>query len=603
MTTVRKDIPEKYKWDLTSIYKDIDAFESDFAKAEKMIAAYGAHAKTMLDSPKELCSALSDYFDTERIIEKLFEYASRSFDVDTSVNAMQALSARVMDLFRRGGAATYFVTPNLLKLDGKKLENWYKEYPPLEKYRRNIDLELRRKPYTLSDESEKLLAQVETGIGGHDDIYSILTDCDMTFGTIKDENGKTVRVTGSNYIPFQMSQDRRVRKASFNKLYEGYAQYGNTIATIINNFIKELAMLAKVRGYNSALEASTFEDEVTPDIYNNLISTVRKNLPVLFEYYDLKREMLHVSHLHMYDLYPSIVADCDREYTYEEAVEEVLDAVKIFGEEYHSTLEKGLKEQKWVDVFPNDHKRGGAYSAGCFDTDPKMLLNFNGKYDDVSTLAHESGHSMHSYMSRKYNDYNVSEYKIFVAEVASTVNELVLAHKKLRESENDMEKLSVLNQLMETFKGTLFRQTMFADFEKQIYEIVEQGIPLTKELACEKYYQLVKDYFGPRVVCDKPIENEWMRIPHFYYNFYVYKYATCISAAASIVKKIETQGDAYISKYIDFLKCGGSRSPVESLKVAGIDMNSPAVVEDAISVFADTVKQFRELAKKLSLIG
>lgn len=602
MTTIRAEIPEQYKWDMTTIYANADAFEQDFKKAEACIADYGKHMDTMLSGPQALYEALSDYFDTDRLIEKLYEYAARSFDVDTSVNAMQALSARVMDLFRNMGTATYFVTPNLLKLDEETLEKWYKEYPPLEKFRRNIALELRRKPHTLSEECEKLLAQVATGIGGHDDTYEILTDCDMTFGKIRDEEGKLVRLTGANYIPFEMSQNRRVRKAAFNKFYEDYAQYGNTIATIINSFIKELAMLAKVRGYQSALEASTFEDEVTPEIYNNLIETVKKNLPVLFEYYDLKREMLGVSHLHMYDLYPPLVADCDTKYTYEEAVDEVLDMVKVFGEEYHSLLSKGIKEEKWVDVFPNDCKRGGAYSAGCYDTEPRMLLNFNGTLEDVSTLAHEAGHSMHSYMSRKYNDYNVSGYKIFVAEVASTVNELLLAHKKLRESQNDLEKLSILNHIMETFKGTLFRQTMFADFEKQIYETVESGQPLTKELVSEKYYALVKEYFGPRVICDKPIENEWMRIPHFYYNFYVYKYATCISAAASIVKRIETQGDAYIEKYIDFLKCGGSISPVDSLKVAEIDMTSPAVIEDAISVFKETVEQFRTLAEKVGML-
>lgn len=602
MSQKRSEIPAKYKWDLSTVYADEAAFGADFARAEAMIADFPKHEKTMLDSADALAAMYDDFCAVERIISKLNEYASRAFDVDTSVNSLQALSAKVYDLYRRFAAGAYFVTPKLLTLDEATLEKWYAESPALAKYRRNIEVELRYKPHTLSAECEKLLADVNTGIGGQDDIYSILTDCDMTFGSIRDENGKKVTLTDTTYIPFMMSSDRRVRLAAFNKLYAGYKQFGNTIATVINCFIKERVALARVRNFKDSLTASTFRDEVTPDIYNNLIDTVSRNLPVLFEYYDIKREILGVPQLHMYDIYTPLISDFDSSYSYDEAVEEVLSAVKIFGDEYHDTLEKGMKEQNWVDVYPTDHKRGGAYSAGSYDTDPHILLNFNGKFDDVSTLAHEAGHSMHSYMSRKYNDYNVSDYTIFVAEVASTVNELILAHKKLRESQSDLEKLSVLNQLMETFKGTLFRQTMFAEFEKIMYELVEAGEPLTRELLCEKYYATVKKYFGPRVVCDENIAAEWMRIPHFYYNFYVYKYATCISAAASIVKRIEEGGDEYIAKYIDFLKCGGSRSPLESLKVAGIDMTSPAVVEDAIAVFADTISQFRELAKKLGMI-
>lgn len=596
MTTVRADIPEKYKWDFNTIYPSVDKFNEDFARVEKFIAEYPRHAETMLSSPEALLAALDEYYACDRVIEMLFEYASRMFDVDTSVNANQAQSARVLDLARRAGAASYFMTPALIKLEPETLESWYRSCPALEKYRRNIDVVLRYKPYTLSDECEKLLANIQTGIGGHSQTYSILTDCDMTFGKIRGIDGKPVTLTDSNFIPLVSCPDRRVRRAAFEKLYAGYEKFGNTIATIINSFVKETSTLARVRGYASGIEASTFDDEVTPEICGNLIDTVSKNLSVLYEYYDVKRRMLGLSQFHLYDVYPPLMTDFDKDYTYEQAVDEVLDTVKIFGSEYHDTLARGLREQRWVDVYPNDHKRGGAYSAGCYDSDPHILLNFNGKFDDVSTLAHEAGHSMHSYMSRKYNDYNNSSYKIFVAEVASTVNELLLSHKLLRESESREEKLSVLNNLMDTFKGTLFRQTMFAEFERELYALVEAGTPLTKELISEHYYALVKKYFGPRVVCDKAIANEWMRIPHFYYNFYVYKYATCISAAASIVKRIEEQGDEYIAKYIEFLKCGGSRSPLDSLKVAGIDMTSPAVVEDAISVFADTLAQFRELA-------
>ncbi len=602
MTNIRAEVPEKYKWDLTRVYADMAAFDADFAAAEALIAKFPSHAEDMMSSPEALLATLDDYFDTARIVEKLYEYASRSFDVDTSVNSMQALAARVGDLYRRFGAAAYFVTPSLLRPNDETVEGYFAALPALEKYRRIITAERRRKPHTLTDDCEKLLADINTGIGAQDEIYSILTDCDMTFGYIRGEDGKKVKLTDSTYVSMLMSSDRRVRRAAFTKLYEGYSKFGNTIATIINSFVKERTTLARIRKFDSALEASTFEDEVTPDIYNNLIDTVNKNLPTLFEYYDLKKKMLGVPNLHMYDIYTPLLADYDKDYTYEEAEDEVLSALEIFGKEYHTALRDGMKKLRWVDVYPTDHKRGGAYSAGSFDTEPHILLNYNGKFDDVSTLAHEAGHSMHSYMSRKYNEFHNSNYTIFVAEVASTVNELVLAHKKLRESQNDMERLAVLNHLMETFKGTLFRQTMFAEFEKEIYALVEEGTPLTCDLLCERYGEIVKRYFGSGVVCDKQISCEWMRIPHFYYNFYVYKYATCISAAASIVRHIEEEGEEYIGKYLSFLKCGGSLSPLESLKLAGIDMTSPAVVEDAVAVFAETVRDFRETAERVGLI-
>ncbi|NLW74406.1 MAG: oligoendopeptidase F [Clostridiales bacterium] len=602
MTTERAGIPAKYKWDLSAIYRDEAAFSAEFSETEKLIAEYPKHESTMLGSPQALAAALADHFAIDRKLAKLYEYAARNFDVDTSVNSWQAQVAKVINLNSRFTAASYFVSPYILKLDATTLEEWYREYPELEKYRRIIEVELRRKPYMLSDECEKLLAGMSQGLDTHDGIYSILTDCDMQFGKIRDEEGKLVELTDSSYVKFLMSKNRRVRRAAFTKLYRVYGQFGNTIATILNGFIKEKATLTKLRGYENSLFASTFADEVTPEIYNNLIDTVNRNLEVLFDYYDLKREVLGVSKLHMYDVYAPLIADYDRDYSYEEARDEVLEATKIFGEEYYETLRAGLLERGWVDVYPNKGKRGGAYSGGSYDTEPYILLNFNGKFDDVLTLAHEVGHSMHSYFSHKSNEFHLSNYTIFVAEVASTVNELVLAAKKLRESENDLEKLSVLNHIMETFKGTLFRQTMFAEFERDIYALVEANEPLTREVLCEKYYALVKKYFGPRVVVDKQISMEWMRIPHFYYNFYVYKYATCISAASSVMKKINERGDEYINKYIDFLKCGNSKSPLESLMVAEIDMTKPVVIEDAVSVFAETVRQFREIAGRLGMI-
>ncbi|MCH5183961.1 MAG: oligoendopeptidase F [Oscillospiraceae bacterium] len=600
MTDVRADIPAKYKWDLSAIYPDMAAFDADYAKAQKLIEAFPSHQETMCKSPEGLYAMFSDSLELGRLLEKMYEYAMLNSDVDTSDNTYLALRGRVMNLDEALSAATFFVDPNLLRLEEDTLNEWYESFPKLQEFRRSITLSRRFRPHMLSDECEKLLANLQGALHSHDHIRSVFANADLLFGKIKGEDGKELQLTDTNYVPLLMSTDRRVRRAAFSKLYETYSNYGNTFASLLSGFVKERVTLARVRNFENSLEASVFHDEVTPVIYNNLIGTVEKNLKPLFDYYALKKKALGVPQLHLYDIYTPLITSCDRKYSYEEAVDIVLDAVKIFGEEYHSTLENGLKHLGWADVYPNKGKRGGAYSAGSYDTQPYILLNYTDTLDDVSTLAHEAGHSMHSWFSAQANTPQESRYTIFVAEVASTVNELILFHKLLRETDSDEEKLYILNQLMETYKGTLYRQTMFASFEKEIHALCEAGETLTKDLLSQRYYKLVKRYFGKDVVCDKQIAYEWMRIPHFYYNFYVYKYATCISAASSIVKKIETQGDAYVQKYLDFLKCGGSRSPLESLQVADIDLTKPEVIEDAIADFAATVEQFRELYNKLN---
>ena len=435
-------------------------------------------------------------------------------------------------------------------------------------------------------------------LGTHEGIRSIFANSDLQFGKIRDENGKLFQLTDVNYVPTLMKTDRKVRRSAFQTLYKTYAQFGNTFATTYEGYVKERCIISKMRGYKSSLEASVFGDEVTPKIYNSLIKSVRSSLPVIHDYYELKREVLGVEKLHMYDVYAPLISECESEYTYEQAVDEVLDATKVLGKEYYETLKSGLCERGWVDVYPSKGKVGGAFSASCPSTEPYILLNFADSLEDVSVLAHEAGHSMHSYFSTKYNPPHEARYTIFVAEVASTVNELLLAHKKLAECQSDDEKLSILNGLMETYKGTLYRQTMFAEFEKNIHALVEKGEPLTAEVISGVYMKLIRAYFGPKVAKDKQIAYEWMRIPHFYYNFYVYKYATCISAASAIVKRIENEGEAYVGKYIDFLKCGDSKSPIESLLVAGIDMTNPAVIGGAIEDFASAISSFREIYKR-----
>lgn len=591
----RKNIDKKYKWDLTVIYSDENAFYADYAKAEKMIKSFASHEKTMCKSAKDFYNTLADMTKIEAVIERLWQYASLNFSVDTSNNAYQALNAKVQSLAVMAGTASWFVSPYILKLDKETVDKWFSECPELETFRRMVEKTMREKPHTLSDECEMLMSKMQDCLGSHSNIRSIFSNSDIRFGKIKGEDGKSVELTDTNYVSKLMSSDRRVRQAAFRTLYKTYEQFGNTYATMFNSRVKERCTLAKVRNFKNSITASTFLDEVTPVIYNNLIESVHGGLPVLYEYYELKRRVLGVDKLHMYDLYAPLIGSLDRKYTYEEAVQEVLKTVEIFGSEYHDNLKAGLTEKGWVDVYPTRGKRGGAFSSGCPGTEPYILMNYNGTFDNVSTLAHEAGHSMHTWFSTKYNEPHNSNYTIFVAEVASTVNELLMAHRKLCECKSNDEKLYILNELMETYKGTLYRQTMFAEFERDMHALSEKGEPLTAELINKKYYKLVRRYFGPDVVCDKQIAYEWMRIPHFYTCFYVYKYATCISAASAIVKRIETEGKAYVDKYIDFLKCGGSKSPLESLLVAGIDMTDPNVVTGAIEDFASCVKQFGEI--------
>ena len=594
----RKDIDKKYKWDLSVIYPTQEAFEREYAECEKRVKAYSKYEKTITRSAKELLEAISELYSIEALLDKLWQYASLNFSTDSTNNLNQINTSKMRDLAVSLGAAAWFVEPKILQLSTYTVDAYFAECPDLEPYRRAITKIIRRKPHTLSDECEMLMSELERSRGSHSTIRSMFTTSDLRFGKIKDENGKSVELTDTNYVMYLMNMDRRVRQSAFRTNYKVYEQFAATFAALYEARVKEETTNAKVRKFKNSITASTFDDEVTPEIYNNLIATVNRGLQPLYEYYELKREVLGLDKLHLYDIYTPLIGSLDTKYTYEEAVDEVLSTTEIFGKEYQDAITDGLKNRGWVDVYPCHGKRGGAFSSGAHGTEPYILLNFTESYSDISTLAHEAGHSMHTWFSNKYNEPHNSGYRIFVAEVASTVNELLLAHRKLRECKSDDEKLYILNQIMETYKGTLYRQTMFAEFERDMHALCEKGEPLTAERMNKHYYKLVKKYFGGDVVCDKQIAYEWMRIPHFYTCFYVYKYATCISAASTIVRRIETEGESYIKKYIEFLKCGDSKSPVDSLLVAEIDMTRPEVVDVAIEEFESAVKQFKEIYAK-----
>ena len=593
----RNRIEEQYKWDLRQVFESEDAFNSLYKEAQDKIKDFSKYESIMDDNASSFYNTINTYYEISRILDKLYVYASMNFDTDTSNNKSQSLKLRVSNLYDDWSKVSFFVTPTILKKDYQEIEEYYKIEPKLLDYEIILKREFRYKDHILSDEEEKLLSSLNKAFGNDYQTYSLLKDSDLTFNNIKDEEGKSVELTSSNYSLYIESKNRSVREEAFKTLYKTYKQFSNTFASIISGAVKENVTISKLRKYNSAREYYLYHDELDTSIYDNLIDAVSTNMNVLYKYYDLKKDLLEVDELHLYDIYTPIVKDFEKKYTFEEAKNTVLESLSILGEDYVSILGHGY-DKKWVDIYPNKAKRGGAYSGGCYDTEPYMLLNYQEKYDDMSTLAHESGHSMHSYYARHNNDYQYGDYAIFVAEVASTVNELLLSKHLLKNSNDKKEKLFILNNLMDLFKGTIYRQTMFAEFEKEIYNDVEQDIPLTAEHLNKKYYELNKKYFGPNVIVDEEIKYEWTRIPHFYYNFYVYKYATGLSAACHIVNNILSGKENSVEDYKKFLSCGTTLNPIDSLKLAGVDLTKKEVIESAIKMFDDTINEFKELLKE-----
>lgn len=594
----REKIEEKYKWDLTQIFKTTADFEQAIKEVKNEISSFSKYEDIMNTSAANFYNTIKDYFDITRKLEKIYVYTSLNFDTDTSNNKNQALKQTASNLFDLWSSSSFFVTPNILKKDYQEIEEYYKEEPKLLDYETILKREFRYKEHTLTDIEEKLLSNITKAMGNNYETYSLLKDADLKFGNIKDEEGNEVELTCSNYSLYIESKNRKVREQAFKTLYKTYSQFSNTFASIISGNIKENTTISKLRKYKSTMEYYLYKDELDTTIYNNLIDTVSNNMNILYKYYNLKKETLNLEELHLYDIYTPIVKDFDKKYSYQTAVDTVLEALSILGEDYISILKNGY-DNKWVDIYPNKAKRGGAYSGGCYDTEPYILLNYQEKYDDMSTLAHESGHSMHSYYARHNNPYQYGDYTIFVAEVASTVNELLLAKHLLKNSPDNNEKLFILNNLMDLFKGTIYRQTMFAEFEKEIYNDAEQDIPLTAEHLNNKYYELNKKYFGSDVLIDEEIKYEWARIPHFYYNFYVYKYATGLSAACHITNDILSGKPNAVENYKKFLSCGTTLNPIDSLKLAGVDLNNKEVIESAINMFDETIEEFITLKKTL----
>lgn len=591
---LRCEIEDKYKWDLTKIYKDEKEWQKDFDDVKEKILKVLEYKDSFLSNGKKLYEYLKYDEEVSRKLEKIYYYAHLNYDADTLDEKYKVMTNKVSDLFTKYNELSSFVVPEILKLNEEKLNTFYKDEEKLEDYRFSIENIYRFKNHTLDEEKEKMLSNLSKCLSNPEETYEALTDSDFEYDYITDEKGNKVKFNESNYSLFIKSKDRSVRKEAFEMLHNKYKKYIRTITSTYKGEVENNVVLAKIRNYDSAISASLYSDNVPVDIYDNLIKVVNDNMNVLYDYYDLKKEILSLDRLHMYDTYVEIINKIDKKYSFDEAKEIVIDALSVLGDKYVKNLKKAFDE-KWIDIYHSKGKRSGAYSSGNFDVNPYVLLNFEGTLNDVSTLAHELGHSMHTYLSCKNNPYQYSSYEIFVAEVASTVNELLLANYMLKNSKNKDEKLAIINHILDLYKATLYRQTMFAEFEKETHKLREKGEVLTSELLSNTYYNLVKKYFGPNVLCDDLIRYEWARIPHFYYNFYVYKYATGISAASYIVDGILNNKEGALENYINFLKTGGSMYPLDELKIAGVNLNSKSVILSAIKTFEKYLKEFKDI--------
>ena len=592
---LRTEIKEEDTWDLTYIFKDEKEFNKTFKEAQEEIKKVGEFKGKLLLNSNSLLSFLEYSDNIERKLYKLYYYTHLDLDTDTTNTNSQAKEGKVAKLLQEYSVLSSFSIPELLKGDYEKVKGFIKENKDLEKYRFNLEEIYRYQGHSLSEEQEKIVSLLSKSFIA-DETFEALTDADITFPNITID-GEEVELTESNYNSFIRNSDRAIRKDAFTKLLGTYANYKNTLAKTFSGNVELLVSMAKIKKFNSSIEASLYADIIPVSVYNKLIDTINKHLDVLYKYYDLKKEIIGVKELHLYDVYVPMVSSIDKKYTFKEARDIVIDALSVLGKDYINNLKKAFTE-RWIDIYNNKGKRGGAYSSGFYDTKPYLLLNFEGKYEDVTTLAHELGHSMHTYYSCANQPYNLSSYNIFVAEVASTVNELLLVHYLIEHTTDKNEKLFLINQLLELYKATIYRQVMFAEFERDMHKALENGEILTNEYLKENYYKLVKKYFGENVVCDEEIKNEWMRIPHFYYNFYVYKYAIGLSCATKIVNGILNNEENALDNYLAFLKTGGSMYPASELKVAGVDIYDENVYLDAINTFNKYIDEFKNIYKK-----
>jgi len=591
----REDIAEEYRWQLEDIYKNQDEWEKDFNRVKELIEQIGPYQGRVGESAETLKQVLEILNEMQRKGDNLYVYSRMRRDEDNSNAEYQTLFDRAEGLSVQSSSAVAFVVPELLAMSREQVKEYEKAEPELAVYAHYFDELFRQKEHILGEKEERLLAMSADLSSASNNIFTMLNNADIKFPHIRDENGQEVELTKGRYGRFMESRDRRVRKDAYEGLYSSYKSLINTLAATLSSSIKRDIFYARARNYPSALHAALDQDNVPVEVYNQLITSVNNHLDSMYHYMKIRKKLLQVDPLYMYDIYVPLVADFDMKVTYEEAKEKTLQGLKPLGEEYLSVLRQGY-QGRWIDVYENKGKTSGAYSWGTYDTHPYVLMNYDDKLDDLFTLAHEMGHSLHSYYSNQTQPYVYSQYSIFVAEVASTVNESLLIDHLLKNTDNPQEKMYLLNHYLEQFRGTVYRQTMFAEFEKITHERVEAGDALTPETLGEMYLELNKKYYGPEVEMDDNICVEWARIPHFYSAFYVYKYATGFSAATAIKQSILEEGQPAVDRYLNFLKSGSSDYPINLLQKAGVDLTTPEPVEKALSYFSKLLDEFEKLA-------
>lgn len=590
----REDIPSDQKWDIESLYENQESWNKDYDKAIKLALKFEAYQGNVISSSDNLYNALVDRDTLYRLTEKLYSYSQMKLDEDTRLGSSQEVSDKGMSLYVEVGDKTSFLEPEILSIDSETIDKFLEEKVELRLYRQMLDDLFRLKDHILSAREESILAQLGEVVSSPEKIYSMLNNADLKFPTIKDENGLDIEITMGNFIPLMESNDRNTRKQVFSEVYKTYDVFKNTFASILNGDLKKNIFNYKIRKFNSSREASLSSNNIPLSVYDNLIKAIHNNLDSMYKYMDIRKRVLNLDELHMYDLYVPIVQNVDFDIPYDKGVDLIKKALAPLKEDYLEGMEEGFSS-RWIDISENRGKKSGAYSGGSYDSKPYILLNYQDTLDNVFTTAHEMGHSMHSYFSRKNQPYVYGNYSIFVAEVASTANETLLLDYMLKNVTNKNDKLYLINHYLESFRKTVFRQAMFAEFEMIIHEHLEDGGALTADYLCETYKKLNELYYGPSVVIDDEIAIEWARIPHFYYNYYVFQYATGFSAAVALSEKILKEGDSAVDSYINFLKSGSSDYPINVLKKAGVDMTTEEPVNNAMDLFKRLVEEFDKL--------